>query len=361
MTKQILVAMSGGVDSSVAAALLKESDYDLVGVTMQIWPADQPHPEIEGSCCSLSAVDDARSVADKLGIPYYVMNFRDYFKEKVIDYFIEDYLSGRTPNPCIACNQHVKFEALLQKALAIGTDLIATGHYARIYFDDDRQRYVLAKAKDSNKDQTYVLYGFNQEQLSRTLMPLGEFTKPEIRQMAEEMGLVVAHKPESQEICFVPDNNYRNFLKDKVGQRIKPGPFLDTKGNKIGEHQGIAYYTIGQRHGLGLAMGKPIYVVDIDVRRNAVIVGSHEETFSPGLTANKNNFILFDHLESPVEVKVKIRYKAPPVPALVSPGEEGRVKVEFKQPQRAVTPGQAVVYYQDDLVMGGGTIEKPLR
>lgn len=361
MQKKVLVAMSGGVDSSVAAALLKDRGYDIIGVTMQIWPEDQPHTEIEGACCSLSAVDDARAVANKLGIPYYVMNFRDYFKEKVIDYFIEDYLAGRTPNPCIACNRFVKFEALLQKALAIGTDVIATGHYARIYFDDQRQRYVLAKAKDDNKDQTYALYAFTQQQLAKTIMPLGEYTKPEIRRMAEDLSLAVAHKPESQEICFVPDNNYRNFLTEKAGQRIKPGPFLDTSGNKIGEHQGIAHYTIGQRKGLGFSMGEPMYVVDIDPGQNAVVVGTHKETFAPGLVAENNNFILFDTLDQEMEVEVKIRYKATPVPALLLPGDDGSVKVEFKVPQRAVTPGQAVVYYQGDLVVGGGTIDRAVR
>lgn len=355
---RVLVAMSGGVDSSVAAALLKEAGYEVIGVTMQIWQRGAEE-EKSGGCCSLSAVNDARRVADKLEIPYYVMNFRDLFEKRVIDYFTGEYLKGRTPNPCIACNRYIKFEALLDKARGLESNFMATGHYARIAYDDELQRYLLYRAKDHNKDQTYALYTLTQEQLAHTLFPLGNFTKPEIRQKAADIGLLVADKPDSQEICFVADNNYKNFLDERVpGECIRPGNFINTEGQVIGRHKGIPYYTVGQRKGLGLALGYPAYVLAIDPDNNTVVIGNDKEVFQKALRAGDNNFIPFDVLRDPLEVEAKIRYGSVPAKALITSEGDGRILVTFEEPQRAITPGQAVVYYQGDLVVGGGTIDE---
>lgn len=352
--------MSGGVDSSLTAALLRDEGYEVIGVTMQIWPSDAPEPEEQGGCCSLSAVDDARRVADTLGIPFYVMNFRDQFEKKVIDLFLQEYLVGRTPNPCIACNRYIKFDAFLTKAIALGADQIATGHYARISYDENIGRHIIKRARDQKKDQTYVLYNMTQEQLSRTLMPLGEYTKDEVRRMAAEYNLKVANKPESQEICFVTDNDYHRFILEKTGENIKPGPFLDTKGNILGEHNGIAYYTVGQRKGLGITFGEPMYVVGINPGKNAVILGRNEDVFAEELIASDNNFILYEGIADPIKVQAKIRYSAKPAPAEIFPVEPGIIKVRFDEPQRAITPGQAVVYYSGEYVVGGGTIDRKL-
>ncbi|SHF02058.1 tRNA (5-methylaminomethyl-2-thiouridylate)-methyltransferase [Desulfofundulus australicus DSM 11792] len=357
MKPRVVVAMSGGVDSSVTAALLVERGYEVIGVTMQIW--DPGVTEVAGEhvgCCSLAAVEDARRVAHRLGIPYYVLNFREIFEDKVVNYFCAEYLRGRTPNPCIACNRYIKFESLLNKARALGANYIATGHYARIIYDDGRGRYLLKRAADTRKDQTYVLYNMTQEQLAHTLMPLGDYTKEQVRRMAAERGLPVAEKAESQEICFIPDNDYHNFLKERAEARIEPGPFLDLQGNVIGQHRGIPFYTIGQRRGLGIAAGQRLYVVDIDPERNAVILGPEEAILGDELVAEDNNFILIEKLTAPMEVSAQIRYNSRPAPAVIIPRDDGRVLVRFTNPQRAITPGQSVVYYQNDYVVGGGVI-----
>ena len=360
MRKKVLVGMSGGVDSSVTAAVLLEQGFDVIGVTMQIWPdTNSEIRAVEGGCCSLAAVDDARRVSNKLNIPYYVMNFKGEFQEKVIDYFTQEYLSGRTPNPCIMCNRYIKFESLLNKAVSMDIDYIATGHYAKIEYDEEKGRYLLKKSNDLKKDQTYVLYNMTQYQLSKTLMPLGYYNKNEVRAKARELGLTVAAKPDSQEICFV-DDDYGKFIKEQTGQEIKEGYFKDTKGNILGKHKGIIHYTVGQRKGLGIAFGKPMYVVRIDAVNNEVILGEDTEVYFKGLIAGDLNLISVERLESETRVKAKIRYNAKEVPATVYPNGEDTVKVIFDEPQRAVTPGQSVVFYDDDIVIGGGTINESI-
>ena len=353
---KVVVGMSGGVDSSVAAWLLKEQGYDVIGVTMQIWQdEDNVVQEENGGCCGLSAVDDARRVAASIGIPYYVMNFKDEFKKTVIDYFTEEYLNGRTPNPCIACNRYVKWEALLQRSLSIGADYIATGHYARI----DRLpngRYAIRRSATLAKDQTYALYNLTQEQLAHTLMPVGEYSKDRIREMADEIGLMVAHKPDSQDICFVPDGDYASFIEETTDHPLPEGNFVSPDGKILGRHKGIIHYTVGQRKGLGLALGYPAFVLEIRPETNEVVIGTYDESLTHTVRADRLNFMSVEDLTEPMRVFAKIRYNHKGAWCTVEKTGEDEITCTFDEPIRAATPGQAVVLYDGEYVLGGGTI-----
>ena len=357
---RVVVGMSGGVDSSVAAYLLKEQGYDVVGVTMQIWQKeDACSIEENGGCCGLSAVEDARRVAAALKIPYYVMNFRQEFQKSVIDYFTDEYLNGRTPNPCIACNRYVKWEALLNRSLSIGADYIATGHYARIE-QLPNGRYALRRSATLAKDQTYALYNLTQEQLKRTLMPVGAYSKDEIRAIAERKGLLVADKPDSQDICFVPDGDYASFIektvRERSGQELPDGNFVAPDGRILGRHKGIVHYTVGQRKGLGLALGYPAFVLEIRPETNEVVIGTYEESLTRTVKADGLNFMSIEDLTEPRGVFAKIRYNHKGAWCTVEKTGSDEVTCRFEEPQRAVTPGQALVFYDGEYVLGGGTI-----
>lgn len=355
--KKVVVGMSGGVDSSVAAYLLKEQGYDVIGATMQIWQ-DEENEAVEenGGCCGQSAVDDARRVAQMLDIPYYVMNFKDEFRHKVMDYFVEEYLVGRTPNPCIACNRYVKWESMLRRSMEIGADYIATGHYARI-MQTPEGRYAIRNSVTAKKDQTYALYNLTQEQLAHTLMPVGEYTKDEIRKIAQDVGLPVAHKPDSQEICFIPDHDYAAYIEREVGERIpKKGSFVTKDGQVLGQHQGITHYTIGQRKGLNLAMGHPVFVTGIRPETDEVVIGEADDVFGDTLYCNKINYMGMADLPEPREVLAKIRYAHSGERCMIERVAEDVIKCTFVKPVRAITPGQAVVFYEDGYVLGGGSI-----
>jgi len=380
-TETIAVAMSGGVDSSTVAAMLRAEGRKVIGLTMQLWnqrrlAGHEGMPEsVQGRCCSIDDVYDARRVAETLGIPYYVVNHEERFERDVVRPFVEEYLAGRTPIPCSLCNNHLKFDQLLIVAQQIGAEQIATGHYARVVFDEQLDRWLLKRPADKSKDQTYFLFGLTQEQLSRTLFPLGGMTKPEVRELARKHNLAIAEKPDSQEICFVPGGDYKRFLEAYLAEQgeqlaqipgevtsIKTiaGEMVTTDGKVIGEHAGVHNFTVGQRKGLGVATGSPLYVIQIKNDTRQVVVGKDEELYSRTLRARPVNLISTAELRQPMRVAVKIRHKHQPAPAIIEPASESaapdEVRVTFDQPQRAITPGQAAVFYDGDVVVGGGWI-----
>jgi tRNA-specific 2-thiouridylase len=355
MKGRVLLGMSGGVDSSVAAALLKEQGHEVIGVTMKVY--DGPGAQA-GRCCSLEDVNDARAVAQKLGIPYYVFDLVEPFRDKVIDGFVSEYARGRTPVPCAHCNREIKFGTLMHKAGRLGAELVATGHYARI--EDRGGRIRLRAARDAAKDQSYFLFGLTQEQLGRTLFPIGELTKAEVRERAEELGLHLAHKPESQEICFVPDGDYGAFLERYRPGIGRPGPLVDGSGRRLGEHRGIVHYTVGQRRGLGLSSPAPLYVISIEPASDTVVVGPAEELIAGGLVAGSVNWLAEPLPPEGLRATCRIRSSHRGVGCTVEPGPEARLTVRFEEPQRAVSPGQAAVLYRGDEVLGGGWIESAL-
>lgn len=370
---RVVVAMSGGVDSSVAAALLVTAGFEVIGITLQLWPDWLP-PDHEGGCCSLGAVEDARRVATRLGIPYYVINMGEAFEEAVIRPFARAYLAGRTPNPCLICNRDIKFGALLEKARQLGADYVASGHYARVMYDPRRERYMLRQGFDQRKDQSYALYQLAQDQLAHTLTPLGVLDKAVTRAIATRLGLVTARKPESQEICFVPDNDYRRFLREYTGLKENPGPIVDREGRVLGTHKGVAFYTVGQRHGLGLSGSQPYYVLEVDAEANRLVVGGREEGLREKLLATEVNLISRTAVPAAgLKVEAKIRYRVPQAGAEIipHPTDPALVWTRFASPQWAVTPGQSVVWYEKDddgagadrydVVVGGGVIATRAR
>lgn len=357
--KKVMVGMSGGVDSSVAALLLREQGYEVMGVTLKLFSdEDIVQAEKDGkTCCALSDVEDARSVAYRLGFEHLVFNFKDNFREYVMANFADRYLCGRTPNPCIECNRHVKFDKMLRRAMELGYDYIATGHYAVREYDEASGRYLLRRPADRSKDQTYVLYALTQEQLAHTLFPLGGLEKTQVREIAEKAGLVNSNKPDSQDICFVPDGKYGEFIKKFTGKTVPEGDFIDTAGKVLGRHKGIINYTVGQRKHLGISLGRPAYVVRKDVEANTVTVGDEADLYTDSLIAEDVNLISVAELTGSMRITAKTRYSQTEQPAVLSYIGKGEYMVTFDEPQRAVTSGQAVVFYDGDIVVGGGTIK----
>ena len=358
MDTKVIAAMSGGVDSSVTAALMVEAGYDVIAIIMRLGMHDTIEIESDKpNCCSLEGVEDARRVATQLGIPFYAVNYEEPFRQSIVDYFADEYLSGRTPSPCVICNQDLKFGKLLELATQLEVDYVATGHYARIEREPETGRYTLRKGIDSRKDQSYFLFSLTQAQLSRALMPLGGYEKDEVREVARKYQLRTAEKPESQELCFIADDNYKRFLKDRIPEQIQEGDIVDQEGRVLGEHQGIPFYTVGQRKGLGISAKTPLYVTELKVHDNTIVVGKNKDLLADTMQVEEVNLITMDKLTEPIRAEVKIRYKDTGALATIHPLSDTEVEVKFDQPRRAVTPGQAAVFYDGDTVVGGGWIK----
>jgi tRNA-uridine 2-sulfurtransferase len=367
MAKRVVVAMSGGVDSSVAAALMVQQGYEVIGMMMRLWSEESLNgTSTANRCCTHEQMDDARRIADDLGIPFYVLDTRDVFKGTIVQYFMDQYSQGNTPNPCIECNRHIRFEWLLNHAIALNADYLATGHYARIRQAADG-KYQLLKGLDDAKDQSYVLSVMGQEQLSKVMFPIGEYSKPQVRELAAKFGLPVASKHDSQDLCFLGDGDYRRFLRQHKPQIMQPGPIMNRAGEVVGEHTGLPNYTIGQRKGLGLQTPDPLFVLAMNTKQNALIVGTQEELGTDTLTAGRVNWISGETPTTPIRAQVKIRYKARPVMATITPLENARVSIQFDDRLRDITPGQGAIFYvadeagSGDVCLGGGIIERPNR